>query len=158
MKKQYILLLISTIVITGLFFVMTLSKNKKNELQIENSYIAMPINSTYSFRALCTKKDCTLTYKSSNESIFTVNEEGDISSMGVGEATLFIESEDIKKEATILVTDDEVMITGINIKEDTLELNKNQQYLLEVEVFPNKAVYESLEWISSDTDVITVSD
>ena len=94
------------LIIASLVSFLILNKNgDDNSILIENSNITMLNNSNYSFKALCTKNDCNLKYISSDESIFTVNEEGDILSFGIGEATLIIESGDKKKEVSVYVTD-----------------------------------------------------
>lgn len=160
MKKQYIIPIV-LILIIGISIFLIFFFNKKeidNKILVENSYITILNNSEYYFKAMCIKAGCSLTYKSNDENIFTVNESGEIIALDKGEAILSIESENVKKEVAINVTDIESMITGINIKEENINMQINEKHLLEIEHFPNRAVLENITWSSSDIDVLTVTD
>lgn len=156
MKKKYIIIPIILILIIITFFILK-KDNKKNELLIENKNITLFKDTTYSYKAMCTKNNCTIKYKSLNENIFSVTEEGEIFTIASGEGILEIESDGIKEQIKILVTDIDTMVTALNIKEEELKLNKNDKYLLEIEIYPNKSITNNLKWISSDTDVLTVN-
>lgn len=160
MKKIYkwILILIVIILLVGLFFLVTKNEKKEeNKIEIESSNISLVKDSIYSYRARCTTENCSLTYKSTNEEIITVNEEGDITAKAEGEALLIIESGNIKKEVTVYVTNEEVMTTGIQIKEETKKMNKGEKTLLEVDIFPSRATRANIIWTSSDLDVVTIN-
>ena len=158
MKKKYKILIAAIslilIIIIGVFLLK--KDNKDNLLLIENKNVTLLKDTTYTYKAICTKNNCNISYKSLNENIFSVTLEGEISAKEIGEGTLEIESGNLKKQVSVIVTDIDTMMTALNIKEDSIKLNKNDKYLIELETFPNKTVSNNFKWTSSDLDVITI--
>ena len=93
MKKEYKILIAAIslilIIIIGVFLLK--KDNKDNLLLIENKNVTLLKDTTYTYKAICTKNNCNISYKSLNENIFSVTLEGEISAKEIGEGTLEIE-------------------------------------------------------------------
>ena len=99
--------------------------------------------------------DKSVTWKSSDESVVSVNESGIITANKAGTAEITVTTNDTGKTASCTVT--------VSIKEKSLSLNKNSLTLkngeseaLSFEILPENATYKTVTWSSSNTSVATV--
>ena len=96
----------------------------------------------------------TVTWSSSNEGVATVNDSGEVTAVGVGEATITATAGD--KEATCTVTVSYAEVTGITLDVTELTLVKDGTTTLTAKVEPASAD-QSVTWTSSDESIATVN-
>ena len=103
-------------------------------------------------------KDKSLTWESSDNSIVTVDENGNIKALKAGTATITVTTKDggFKATATITVTKDIVPVTGVSFDKTTLNLATGSSTTLKATVKPSDATNKGLTWKSSDSSIVTV--
>ncbi len=103
-------------------------------------------------------KDAKLTWKSSNESIATVDSKGNIKALKEGEVTITVSTEDGKHTKTITVTvrpASDVTVTSVSIS-GAKEVEVGKSIKLTANVTPKNATNKKVTWKSSDTKIATV--
>lgn len=98
-----------------------------------------------------------LTFKSSNEEIFTVDN-GLITGIAQGSAYLTVRKGELKAQAAIIVSEEEpIVIENLFLSNNNVDLLITDKYLLTASTFPQNAQNKgSIEWKSSDEEVCTV--
>lgn len=99
--------------------------------------------------------DKTVTWSSSNNSVATVNN-GKITAVSVGNATITAQIGCIKSECSVTVNPIEV--TSITLDCTSLTLEVGHTTLLFATVLPDDATDKTITWLSSDNSVAIVSD
>ena len=104
-------------------------------------------------------KDKSLTWSSSNEAIVTVDENGNVTAVKEGTATITVTTTDggHTATATVTVSADVVAVAGVTLDKTSLNLAPNGSSTLKATVTPAKASNKGVTWTSSDTTVATVS-
>ena len=99
-----------------------------------------------------------VTYKSSDESVATVDAEGNVSALKPGKATITVTTEDGGKTATCEVTVEKapVKVTGVtlNYKERTITIGNAGTLIATVQ--PEDAANKKVTWSSSDESIVKV--
>ena len=98
-------------------------------------------------------------YKSSDESIITVNKDGKITAIKEGEATVTATVKDGENEfsATCEITVNEIPLNTITIDKKDFELNVSESEKLNVIFEPeNTTDDKTIEWSSSDESIVSV--
>jgi len=110
--------------------------------------------------------DKTVTWKSSNKDIVTVDNSGKIKAISPGLATITVTSNDGKYEAKCSVTviepttdnsNNDKKLTSIQLSEEKLILKEGKETKLEVIYNPSDATNKEVTWSSSDEDIVTVN-
>lgn len=94
-----------------------------------------------------------VTWKSSDESIVTIDDTGKITAKGLGTATIKVDVGSVSATCKVTVVQP---VTGVNIDKSSLELEALETYQLKVTVNPNNAADKAVKWTSSDEIVATV--
>ncbi|MGN0808035.1 MAG: beta strand repeat-containing protein [Candidatus Coproplasma sp.] len=112
--------------------------------------------------------DATVTWSSLNESVATVNENGVVTPVSTGTATIiatadgYNESDSstyyLKAEYVIVVTAENIPVTGVSLNTTTLALSIGNKASLLATVAPTNATNKAVTWTSSDPTVATVVD
>ena len=99
-----------------------------------------------------------VTWKSDKPEIATVDANGKVTAVKVGEATITVTTEDGGKTATCKVTVSEtsVAVTGVTLNKATLSLIAGASETLTATVAPADATNKKVTWKSSDAAVATV--
>ena len=97
----------------------------------------------------------TISFKSSNTSVVTVDATGKITAVGVGSATVKVYVGDASASCKITVTQ---AVTRLRINKTTLALDVPATYQLTVTITPDDASNKTLLWTSSDESVATVDE
>ena len=99
-----------------------------------------------------------VTWKSDKPEIATVDANGKVTAVKVGEATITVTTEDGGKTATCKVTVSEtsVAVTGVTLNKTALTLNIGASETLSATVAPADATNKKVTWKSSDAAVATV--
>ena len=127
----------------------TLNKSEMNMIVGEISTLA----------AIISPPDATLResiiWASSNTNVVTVDENGKVKAVKEGDATISASVEGKKAECHINVDYIHVSSIGINRSEATLYIG--DEITLSATLYPNNVTYKTIEWTSSNENVVKVS-
>ena len=94
-----------------------------------------------------------ISYKSSNTSVATVDENGNVEAQGVGTATIKVTVGSISSTCKVIVRQP---VTYINMSDYSIELDGGEEFALSASVYPDNAYNKQLKWSSSDESVASV--
>ena len=98
-----------------------------------------------------------LTWKSSNTKVVTVDADGKITAVGIGQATITVVSDNGKKATcTVNVTNEDINVEEIILTplDETISAGGTTQIVAEIK--PTNATNRNLIWTSSDDEIATV--
>ena len=133
-------------------------------VSLSETSIALAVGEEKALTATVTPSDATqkkVSWKSSDEKIATV-EDGKVSAVAVGSATITVTTEDGKKTASCTVsveaknTDTPSAVTGVTLNVNTLELSIGASETLKATVTPENAANKELTWSSDKAEVASV--
>ncbi len=117
--------------------------------------------STYTLTSVVKPDDATiktLTWTTTNESVLTVTQEGEIEAIAEGSATIRATATNgVYDEITFTVVD-EIHATGVSLDCSSTKLSLNSTYKLTYTLIPSNATSTIVSWESSDPDVMTVDE
>ncbi len=126
----------------------------KTEITLNKGDISSPLITTIS--PSNAEGDKTITWKSENESIATVDKGGHITAVGAGTANIVATtSNDKTAECKVTVS---VPPSGIKINSDNFAIDKGLSKTLTATVEPADCTDKSVIWATSNNDVISVDD
>lgn len=97
-------------------------------------------------------------WSSSDENVATVDEYGNVTAQKAGEAVITCNSSDnnmVQTECRIVV---EQWVTGLKLDYAGIELAVGDEIELNASVIPKDATNQTMEWTSSDEEIVTVTD
>ena len=99
-----------------------------------------------------------VSWKSSDASVASVDNNGKVSAVKAGSATITVTTSDGGKTATcsVTVTSKTVSVTGVKLDKSNLELKTGETAQLAATVEPSDASEKGVEWTSSDAKIATV--
>lgn len=100
-----------------------------------------------------------LSWSSSNESVATVSDFGEVTAVGRGTSVITCAATDgsgVSTSCTVTVTGD-VPVTMITLDKKSLLMAVNDTYELSATIFPTNADNQVVSWSSSDENVVTVT-
>ncbi|MDE5871450.1 MAG: Ig-like domain-containing protein, partial [Muribaculaceae bacterium] len=100
--------------------------------------------------------DKTVTWTSDNEEVATVDAEGKVTAISLGEATITATCGDVT--ATCMVTVVPTPVENVTLSNTSLNLTEGETATLTATVAPADATDKTLTWSSSDASVATVSE
>ena len=100
-----------------------------------------------------------VTWSSDNQAVVSVDEDGTVTAIKVGSATITVKTNDGGKTATCSVTVKaaEVPVTGVSLNKTSLTMTEGETQTLTATVKPDNATDKSVTWSSNNTSVATVS-
>ncbi len=121
------------------------------------------VNDTFTITPKFTPLDATetaLTWTSSDESVATVDEEGKVTAVGIGTATITATgAHDLKAECAVTVEGpDTIDVTDITLDPETWTGKTGDSVTIVATVNPSDATDPTLTWTSSDESVATVDE
>ena len=144
----------------------TLPKVKVSKLTLNRTSVSLTKKGqTYQLKATASPSNATtksVTWKSSNTKVVTVNSAGRLTAVGNGSATITATAKDgSKKKVTCKVTvkiPTVVKVSRVSLNKNDLALtSKGQSYQLSASVAPSNASNKSVKWTSGNPKVATVS-
>lgn len=144
----------------------TLPKVKVSKLTLNRTSVSLTKKGqTYQLKATASPSNATtksVTWKSSNTKVVTVNSAGKLTAVGNGSATITATAKDgSKKKVTCKVTvkiPRVVKVSRVSLNKNDLALtSKGQSYQLSASVSPSNASNKSVKWTSGNPKVATVS-
>lgn len=105
-------------------------------------------------------EDKSITWKSSNEKVATVNASGTVMAHSTGTATITVTTKDGGKTATCTVTVNEkpVPVTSITLDKSSFTLSFDNYMTINATIKPDNATNRKINWSSSDPTVATVDE
>lgn len=97
-----------------------------------------------------------ITWQSSDTKVATVNEDGIVTALNAGTATITVSTENAS--ASCIVTVSSVAVKGITLNRSYVYLNGMETFQLISTITPDNATNKSVYWSSSDTTVALVND
>ena len=101
--------------------------------------------------------DNTVMWSSSDPSVASVSQDGLVTAVGLGTATITVTTVDGGFTATCSVTVSGISVESVSLDESTLLISKDRSRQLTATVLPTNASNPAVEWSSSDETVATVS-
>ena len=128
---------------------------KATEVILGETDVILNKNKTKRLAITVTPEDCTddVSWKSSDTNVVTVNENGVITGIATGTATIKVSVGNISKNFKVTVVQP---ITSIYLNKTKLELQSDEEYQLTAETWPQNAYNKQVEWSSSDNRIATV--
>ncbi|MDR1825289.1 MAG: Ig-like domain-containing protein [Bifidobacteriaceae bacterium] len=117
--------------------------------------LVLDVGDTYQVEPLIEPADAgeTLTWESGDPDILTVDEDGLLTAVSQGAATITVTARDVDQSFDVTVI---VPVTGIAVTEEAIEMDVFDTYQIEAQVEPADATDQALSFSTTDTDVISV--
>ncbi len=98
-------------------------------------------------------------WKSSDESILKIDENGIVTAVGLGEASVTGGNANFKGPTYYIeVIEPNKPISSVSFLPSHIQLDVGQLHILEPHIVPYNATYDTVDWVSSDTDKADVYD
>lgn len=103
--------------------------------------------------------DKSVTWKSSNTSVASVNSSGKVTAIKEGTAIITVKTNDggYTAECEVSVSNQTISVTSVTLNKTSLSLVENETYTLTYTVKPSNASDKSVTWKSSNASVATVT-
>lgn len=135
---------------------------------LPNGELLISVNGEYKLPVIVEPSNGYITnvkYESSNPSVVTVSNDGSVKALSAGKAVIKLDYNNGQffKEVPVNVVTESVItgfvvpISSIMFKEDTLEKKVGDSFSLSYELIPSNASSDDLEWKSSNTSVVSIS-
>ncbi len=130
------------------------------DLSISDTSIILNINETYTLIATVSPEDATdktITWRSSDPSIATVNEYGVVTGIAEGSAIIYASSSNgLTVECHVTVLPGEIEVTGISLSNTELLMREGYTADLIAIIHPDNASDKTVFWSTSDPEIATV--
>ena len=104
--------------------------------------------------------DKTIKWSSNNTNVVTVDNNGNLTGIGVGVATIYARSNadsTINATCHVVVNPKTIPVTGISLNKSSITLEEKKTETLTATITPSDATNKAITWSSSDTTIATVS-
>lgn len=133
-----------------------------SSITLDREILSLEVGCSQTLQAtvLPSNTDQTVTWSSSNTSVATVSNNGTVTAVSVGTATVTCKANDgsgIQATCIVTVTPSDVKVTSISLNKTSLSMEIGQTETLSATVYPNNATNKNVTWKSSNTSVATVS-
>ena len=133
------------------------SDTEADSIKLDQEEVHMMPGQTWQLNATVIPEGTVVTWSSSQSSVATVDQEGKVTAVALGETVIKATAGD--KSAECLVKVEEVVnITGISLNETALTLKEGETFQLVAKLLPETASPQPIEWVSSIPNVATVDD
>ena len=102
--------------------------------------------------------DKSVVWESGNESVATVSQEGLVTAVGEGKATITVKTNDggFSASCEVTVKKKVIAVTGVKLSVASMTLREGDKGTLTATVEPANATNKNVEWWTSDLDVVSV--
>lgn len=129
------------------------------EISLDKNELSMIVGDTETLTAVITPADATLrekiTWTTSDDKVATVDENGKVKAIKEGSAIISAMVEG--KKAECIVTVDYIHVSTIDISQTEATMYIGDAVTLTATLSPSNVTYDTIEWVSSNNDVVTVS-
>ncbi len=154
------------ILLMSMYFVASCKKDEPAKVKVESikldkTNVSLVAGAMLQLNATVMPADAadkTVTWKSSDPTIATVNETGLVTAVKEGSANIIAVTQDGNKTDTcnFLVTAEGVPVTSVSLNEANIEKKAGETFLLVATVKPENATNQNLTWTSDNEDAATV--
>ena len=132
-------------------------------VSLDKTELSLTEGGSATLKATVTPEDATdktVSWKSSDSAVATVDENGMVTAVKAGSATITVTTKDGGKTATCKVTvvAGTVAVTGVSLDKTSLDLYPGEYAILNATVTPEDATDKTVSWKSSDSAVATVDE
>ncbi len=154
MKKLYLLIIISSLVLIG-----CTKKVESVTISPEEIELNADNHETYQLKAVVVPKSAAkqLTWTSSNTFVATVNDNGIVQSKDIGECTITAQAGDKSANCLVTVYDATTTLQSITFTDASKTINVGQSEKLTYSLKPS-FLHPKLTWASSDNNIVKVSE
>ena len=131
---------------------------KVTEVKLDKDSLTLDVGGSENLAATITPSNATnknVTWSSDNQNVATV-ENGKVTAVGAGKATITVTTEDGNKTATCAVTVNPISVTGVTLDQSALPISVGGSAELKANVTPENATNKTVTWSSDNTAVATV--
>ena len=135
-------------------------KTVKERIEVDTDDVTLNIGGSYelSVKVLPEEANQELTYRSLNDSIATISEDGVIEGKGKGETKVIIRSvTSEEKVVKVKVQEEVVKLEKIRASERNITIKEGEKKKINITFSPNNATNKGINWISENNEVATVS-
>jgi len=130
-------------------------------VELDKKTLSLILGNSYKLSATVLPENATdknVTWSSSNQSVATVDQSGNIKAISEGIATITVTTKDGKKTdaCEITVTEKIIHVTSVTLNKDKLELAEGETAQLIATVLPENATNKNIAWSSLKQSVATV--
>ena len=126
-------------------------------ISLDNTSLSIKVGDTQQITATVQPDDATdksVTWTSSDASVATVDNNGTVTGVSVGTATITAQAGDYT--ATCTVTVNKIEVTSITLSETKVDLKVGGSTTITATVSPDNATYKTVTWSSSDSSIASV--
>ena len=132
-------------------------------VSLDETELNLTINDTSTLTATIEPSDATnqnVSWSSDNKNVATVDEDGNVTAVGAGTATITVTTEDgeYTAECVVTVADTVVQVTGVSLGRTSLDLSVGKSATLEATISPKDATNTNVSWSSDNESVATVDE
>ena len=134
---------------------------KVTEVKLDKDSLSLEVGGTATLTATITPNNATnpnVTWSSDNQNVATVDQNGEVTAVSAGTATITVTTADggYKDTCPVTVTAATVPVTGVSLNKDSLALGVGDSETLTATVKPEDATNKAVTWTSSNSTVATV--
>lgn len=135
-----------------------------SQIQIAPSDAKIAIGKSLQLNAIITPDDATYTnllWSSTNTSVATVSQEGNVEAIAEGEAIIIASTQDgsnLSATCRISVYQESVLVSEIILNPTHIDGKENESVTINAIVIPDNAANKQIKWLSSNDGVATVHD
>lgn len=132
--------------------------NPVTAVDLDYTSLTLKLGEQFRLSAKVTPDDATnktILWSSSDTNVVTVNEDGMVSTVGSGSATILAKSQDSGATSMCNVTVYQP-VTSLAISNETMTVRKGTEFWLNATALPENAMNKTVSWASSDTTIATV--
>ena len=133
---------------------------KVTKVELNKTSLTLDVNESETLTATITPSNATdqdVAWSSNNESVATVDQNGEVNAVAPGTANITVTTQDGDKTATCAVTVTQP-VTGVSLDPTSLSLFTGDTATLTATVQPENATNKAVTWASSNPSVATVQD
>lgn len=103
--------------------------------------------------------DKSVVWESGNESAATVSQEGLVTAVGEGKATITVKTNDggFSASCEVTVKKKVIAVTGVKLSAESMTLREGDRGILTATVEPANATNKNVEWWTTDLDIVSVT-
>ena len=132
-------------------------------ISLNTNSLTLDVNETFLLTATITPENAdnkTIAWSSSNNNVATVNNNGTVTAVAPGSATITARTTDgsnISASCSVTVNVPPILVTGISLNTNSHTLDVNETFKLTATVTPANAENKTIAWSSSDNGIATVA-
>jgi uncharacterized protein YjdB len=131
-------------------------------IALNENILSLEKGETFQLEAIVLPENATnknVQWRSNNEEVATVDEDGLVTAKGKGDVMITAETEDGNLKDTCEITVKEtIKVISITLNESKLTLDEGETFQLEATVLPENATNKNVQWRSNNEEVATVDE